>query len=172
VALACDARVRGSNPKATLGLPEVNLGLTPGWGGSQRLPRLIGIPTALAAMHAGEPIPAEQWAGRTAASDQLIDSAVTHVTAIDWKPARHTRQSPVPVVGRMTDEFYENVRGAVPQMPGKSVAARLADLDLVYRGGPLPLCDAVALETEAFMQLAGSAESKRLIAAFFAARKM
>jgi hypothetical protein len=122
-------------------------------------------------MHAGEPIPAEQWADRTVPSDQLIDAAVTHVTAFDWKKARQARRSPVPAAGRMTEDFYENVREAVPQMPEKSVAARLADLDLAYRGGPLPLRDAVALETEAFMQLTGSAESKRLIAAFFAARK-
>ena len=42
VALACDLRVCGTNPKVQLGLPEVKLGLIPGWGGTQRLPRLIG----------------------------------------------------------------------------------------------------------------------------------
>src|SRR4051812_29527351 len=43
VALACDYRVCGTNPKVQLGLPEVSLGLIPGWGGTQRLPRLVGI---------------------------------------------------------------------------------------------------------------------------------
>src|SRR5687768_16830213 len=43
VALACDYRVCGTNPKVQLGLPEVKLGLIPGWGGTQRLPRLVGV---------------------------------------------------------------------------------------------------------------------------------
>lgn len=47
VALACDYRLAGTNPKARFGLPEVTLGLIPGWGGTQRLPRLIGVRSAL-----------------------------------------------------------------------------------------------------------------------------
>src|SRR5947208_565735 len=43
VALACDYRVCGTNPKVQLGLPEVKLGLIPGWGGTQRLPRIIDM---------------------------------------------------------------------------------------------------------------------------------
>jgi enoyl-CoA hydratase/carnithine racemase len=171
VSLACDARISGTSPKVALGLPEVNLGLVPGWGGSQRLPRLIGVPNALAAMHAGEPVPVKQWATRTVPSDQLVAAAIGHLSGFDWKAARRVRQSALPAAGRMNADFYENVREAVPQMPGKSVAARLAALELVYRGGPLPLADAVRLETESFLQLAGSAESKRRIADFFVSRK-
>jgi enoyl-CoA hydratase/carnithine racemase len=47
VALACDYRLAGTSPRTRLGLPEVTLGLIPGWGGTQRLPRLVGIITAL-----------------------------------------------------------------------------------------------------------------------------
>jgi enoyl-CoA hydratase/carnithine racemase len=46
-ALACHFRFMTDNPKACIGLPEVNLGITPGWGGIQRLPRLLGKPKAL-----------------------------------------------------------------------------------------------------------------------------
>jgi enoyl-CoA hydratase/3-hydroxyacyl-CoA dehydrogenase len=46
-AIACHFRIMTDNPKALIGLPEVNLGITPGWGGIQRLPRLIGKPKAL-----------------------------------------------------------------------------------------------------------------------------
>ena len=46
-ALACHFRIMADNPKAFIGLPEVNLGITPGWGGIQRMPRLIGKPKAL-----------------------------------------------------------------------------------------------------------------------------
>ncbi|MBN1381356.1 MAG: enoyl-CoA hydratase/isomerase family protein [Deltaproteobacteria bacterium] len=46
-ALACHFRIMTDNPKATIGLTEVNLGITPGWGGIQRLPRVVGKPKAL-----------------------------------------------------------------------------------------------------------------------------
>jgi len=46
-AIACHFRIMTDNPKAFIGLPEVNLGITPGWGGIQRLPRLLGKPRAL-----------------------------------------------------------------------------------------------------------------------------
>ncbi len=47
LALACHFRFMTDNPKATIGLPELNLGITPGWGGIQRLPRLLGRSRAL-----------------------------------------------------------------------------------------------------------------------------
>jgi enoyl-CoA hydratase/carnithine racemase len=46
VALACDTRLLGTNPRVELGLPETKLGLIPGWGGTQRLPRIAGMELA------------------------------------------------------------------------------------------------------------------------------
>ena len=56
VTLACDDRIVGSNPKIELGLPEVNLGLIPGWGGTQRLPRLVGLNAAANLLSTGQSI--------------------------------------------------------------------------------------------------------------------
>jgi 3-hydroxyacyl-CoA dehydrogenase/enoyl-CoA hydratase/3-hydroxybutyryl-CoA epimerase len=56
LALACHARVLSDDPKTALGLPEVNLGVLPGFGGSQRLPRLIGVAPALDMMLTGKHI--------------------------------------------------------------------------------------------------------------------
>src|SRR6185437_14435746 len=56
VALACDARAVGQHPKVLLGLPEVKLGLIPGWGGTQRLTRIIGWESAARMLASGEPI--------------------------------------------------------------------------------------------------------------------
>src|SRR5688572_27009799 len=56
LALACHARVLSDDPKTALGLPEVNLGVLPGFGGSQRLPRLVGIAPALDMMLTGKHI--------------------------------------------------------------------------------------------------------------------
>src|SRR3546814_14580022 len=46
ISLACDYRVASNDPSTRIGLPEVKLGIYPGWGGSVRLPRLVGAPAA------------------------------------------------------------------------------------------------------------------------------
>jgi len=56
LALACTYRVVTDNPKTTIGLPEVNLGIFPGWGGTQRLPRLIGLLEGLPMVLSGRPV--------------------------------------------------------------------------------------------------------------------
>jgi 3-hydroxyacyl-CoA dehydrogenase len=73
VALCCDYRVAA--PKAPVGLPEVKLGLLPGAGGTQRLPRLIGAEKALAFMLSGDPIPAPE-ARQLGIVDDVVDGDV------------------------------------------------------------------------------------------------
>ena len=58
--LACDYRVVTDNPKVQLGAPEVKLGIIPGWGGTQRLPRLIGLQKALPLILNGSSINAKK----------------------------------------------------------------------------------------------------------------
>jgi 3-hydroxyacyl-CoA dehydrogenase len=70
VALSCHARVAAS--QALIGLPESKLGLLPGAGGTQRLPRLVGLETALNMILSGEPVPAKLLA-RTALLDRVVD---------------------------------------------------------------------------------------------------
>ncbi|NTV13029.1 MAG: hypothetical protein HGA96_03710 [Desulfobulbaceae bacterium] len=60
LALACDYRILSADPSTTLGLPETHLGIIPAFGSSQRLPRLVGIRTALAIFSGGAPITAAQ----------------------------------------------------------------------------------------------------------------
>jgi len=170
VALACDYRICGTDAKVQLGLPEVKLGLIPGWGGTQRLPRLIGVPGALAAIHSGTPIVTTELA-HIIASDRLLSHAAQMTARLDWQSARALRKAALPPDKQMSGDFFENVRESIPQMYAESVVTRLAAADVIYRGGPLPLTDGIALETEAFLRLAGSVESKRLIADFFASRK-
>jgi 3-hydroxyacyl-CoA dehydrogenase/enoyl-CoA hydratase/3-hydroxybutyryl-CoA epimerase len=71
MALACTYRLVTDDPKTTLGLPEVNLGIIPGWGGTQRLPRVIGLGAALGLILAGKPV-----AGRKAHRMGLADGIV------------------------------------------------------------------------------------------------
>ncbi|MHC4108909.1 MAG: enoyl-CoA hydratase-related protein, partial [Planctomycetota bacterium] len=73
-----DYRVVTDDPKTSLGQPEVNLGIIPGWGGTQRLPRLVGLPQALRMILTGKPV-----AGRKAYRIGLADSIVTRAFAED-----------------------------------------------------------------------------------------
>jgi 3-hydroxyacyl-CoA dehydrogenase/enoyl-CoA hydratase/3-hydroxybutyryl-CoA epimerase len=80
LALACRMRVAARAPETRIALPEVQLGIHPGWGGSARLPRLIGAPKALAMMLTGRTASAERalaegLVDRLAAPDALLDEA-------------------------------------------------------------------------------------------------
>lgn len=164
VALACDYRVCGTNPKVQLGLPEVTLGLIPGWGGTQRLPRIVGINQASTAIANSESLSARDAEAldlvlTTVGSEQLIDAAATMIAGTPTHASHETRASKL----RSTP--------ACSASPTGFTGAAAEAVRLMVEGAALPLYDAIKLETEAFMRLAGSDDSKRLIAAFFASRK-
>ncbi|MEX1013187.1 MAG: 3-hydroxyacyl-CoA dehydrogenase NAD-binding domain-containing protein [Waddliaceae bacterium] len=70
-ALTCDYRIVTDDPKTSLGLPEVNLGIFPGWGGTQRLPRLIGLKEALKMILSGKPVDGNK-AFKIGLADQIV----------------------------------------------------------------------------------------------------
>jgi 3-hydroxyacyl-CoA dehydrogenase/enoyl-CoA hydratase/3-hydroxybutyryl-CoA epimerase len=80
LALACQYRVATDGPKTQIGLPETQLGIIPGWGGSQRLPRLIGLGAALDIICAGKSINADK-ARRIGLVDAAVPSVVLRETA-------------------------------------------------------------------------------------------
>ncbi|MBA4187329.1 MAG: hypothetical protein C0467_04840 [Planctomycetaceae bacterium] len=163
VALACDHRICGRNPKVRLGLPEVTLGLIPGWGGTQRLPRIIGMEMAAEMLTTGRSVDANE-----AAKFRLVAEVVESALLLDDAAKRcETAQSAAAVrvikQGCVTSD----------STPGNAshTGAAAEGVRVMVEGASLPLKEAIAVETEAFMRLAGSDESKRLIAAFFASRK-
>ena len=155
VALASDYRLVGNHPKVRLGLPEVKLGLIPGWGGTQRLSRIVGLQPAATMLLGGESYSASDAKLMHLAQDggdNLLESACAFVVGNR---------------GRVQSEVQkEFVSPSEPEF----LAAREA-VRVMVEGASLPLDEAIELETEAFMQLAGSPESKRLIGEFFASRK-
>ncbi|HEX4611570.1 MAG TPA: enoyl-CoA hydratase-related protein [Urbifossiella sp.] len=166
VALACDYRVVGTHPKVQLGLPEGKLGLIPGWGGTQRLPRIVGWSRAVAMLVSGDAIGTNEaefldLVATTVGSGSLIEFACGMVRGAGpaaWRKERATKQQPA--------AFNPDQPGPEPE----SAAAREA-VRVVRAGAKLPLPDAIPLETEAFLRLAGADASRAKIAAFFAARK-
>ncbi len=168
VALACDYRVCGTNPRVELGLPEVKLGLIPGWGGTQRLPRVSDLATAAQMIATGTGMAGPQaknvaWiVEEIAPSELLLDRSVDLLLggSIPWREDRSTKKGPV-----------RSEKHAAIRMPPEASVAVCEVFSVLTRGAALPLHDAIKLETEAFLRLAGSDESKRLIAEFFASRK-
>jgi enoyl-CoA hydratase/carnithine racemase len=144
----------------------VKLGLIPGWGGTQRLPRVVGMSEASemlasARTHNGAMALTLRLADAVVASERLHDKAAATTAGADAARAvRAKKLHPLPAI-----EQQSTTTGATG-----STAAREA-VRVLTEGAGLPLYEAIRLETEAFMRLAGSDESKRLIAEFFASRK-
>jgi enoyl-CoA hydratase/carnithine racemase len=176
VALACDFRICGTSPKVQLGLPEIKLGLIPGWGGTQRLPRLIGVEEAIERLLSGEsydatdPAP-EDLVDATVPSEALADTASTWLTTGDWRTVREVKRSPVPAEMLPSAEFLADTRQTLDVIDPPMRPAAAAILKVVLEGSLTDLAGGIRLETEAFVQLAQSDNARQLIAEFFAKRK-
>ncbi|MCW2254107.1 3-hydroxyacyl-CoA dehydrogenase/enoyl-CoA hydratase/3-hydroxybutyryl-CoA epimerase [Providencia alcalifaciens] len=94
LALACHARVCSDDDKTRLGLPEVQLGLLPGSGGTQRLPKLIGIPNALELMLTGRQLKAKQ-AQRIRLVDDVVPEAILLDVAIKMAKKDKIQRAPI-----------------------------------------------------------------------------
>src|SRR3546814_18877430 len=82
LALACKYRVASNDPSTRIGLPEVKLGIYPGWGGSVRLPRLVGAPAAMDMMLTGRALSAKN-ARAIGLVDKVVDAALLVDAAAD-----------------------------------------------------------------------------------------
>ncbi|TWT20071.1 3-hydroxyacyl-CoA dehydrogenase [Luteimonas marina] len=82
ISLACDYRVASSDPSTRIGLPEVKLGIYPGWGGSVRLPRLVGAPAAMDVMLTGRTLSAAS-AKAMGVVDKVVEPALLIDAAAD-----------------------------------------------------------------------------------------
>ncbi len=171
LALGCNYRV--VHKDARLGLPEVKLGLIPGAGGTQRLPRLIGVEGALNVIVGGEPLPAQLLAktpliDRLAEGD-LLAAAVDFAAGVSAQPAAHPRVRDRVVRERDLEalaQFARNtVRTAFPALP-----APLAAVDAVAAAATLPFEEGLAEERRLFTQLFTGRESRALRHLFFAER--
>jgi 3-hydroxyacyl-CoA dehydrogenase/enoyl-CoA hydratase/carnithine racemase len=176
LALACDLRIATAEPHTSLGLPEVKLGLLPGWGGTVRLPRLIGPGPAVEFAVSGEPVD-----GPTAALLGLVDACVPAAVAVESARRlveRHAvapqvvadrrRRQAAPVALDPTERgFLEATAAAVILgRTGGHYPAPPAILRTILAGGDLPADAAGRLESRAFAELARTTVSANLIRVF------
>ncbi|MCP5328123.1 MAG: 3-hydroxyacyl-CoA dehydrogenase NAD-binding domain-containing protein [Steroidobacteraceae bacterium] len=176
LAMACHYRVVLASAK--LGLPEVKLGLIPGAGGTQRLPRLIGVEAALNVMLAGEPLPATLFA-KTPLIDRLVeknllDAAMAfagevvdarRADAATLLPRARDRKIEEPNLEALLQFARNTVRTAFKEYP-----APLAIIDAVQAAAKLPFEQGMVEERRMFEPLMASPVSKALRHIFFAER--
>ncbi len=176
VALAFDYRLAGSNPKCEMGLPEVKVGLIPGWGGTQRLPRVIGPSPAAELICAGEGVkPARArelgLVFDAVPSEKLMDEAKRLLAwarqSGDWHEARKRKQQPVGLTEEQHSFAFAVARAQILAKTKGQMPAPLAALDAIAKGCNLPLVEGLKIETDQFVPLVGSLISRNLIAVFF-----
>ncbi|PMQ15959.1 3-hydroxyacyl-CoA dehydrogenase NAD-binding domain-containing protein [Janthinobacterium sp. AD80] len=172
LALGCNYRVAA--PGAQMALPEVKLGILPGAGGTQRLPRVLGLETALNMIVSGTPVASEKLAG-TALFDEviapgadLLAAAVAFATKVaELRPLPKVRERKVDYPNH--EAFLQFSRNTVKAMSGP-FPAPLKCVDAVAAAVTMKFDDGLKYERELFMQLVQSPESKALRHAFFAER--
>ena len=173
VALGCHYRVAIAGAK--VGLPEVKLGLLPGAGGTQRLPRLIGIEAALGIIVSGDPVPAT-LAAKTGVIDKIIEGDLLE-GALDYARGLAARKAPLRKVrdlkvdtGKIPAGFFDEARKRVAKEK-KNLFAPQRIVDALEAAATLPFDKGMARERELFLQCAQNSQSKALQHVFFAERK-
>lgn len=176
VALGFDYRLAGTHAKTEIGLPEVKLGLIPGWGGTQRMTRIIGPALATELICAGETVKADRARQLgivfdVVPSERLMEEAMALLSwsreTRDWQSARKRKQQPVGLSEDQLNFTYAVARATLLARTKVQLPAPIAALDAIMKGCNLVLKEGLQLETELFVRLVGSPISKNLIAIFF-----
>src|SRR5471032_3376244 len=173
LALGCHYRV--AMPGAQIALPEVKLGLLPGAGGTQRLPRVLGLEMALNMIVSGTPVLSDKLANTElfdavfAADADLVSSAVAFAETIaEARPLPKVRDRKVDYPNH--EAFLQFSRNTVKAMSGP-FPAPLECVETVAASVTMKFEDGMKFERERFIHLIQTTESKALRHAFFAERQ-
>ncbi|WP_416306555.1 fatty acid oxidation complex subunit alpha FadB [Neptunicella sp. SCSIO 80796] len=174
--LACDLRV--ADTTAQIGLPEVKLGLMPGFGGTVRLPRLIGADNAMEWMSTGKNHKAAKALAVGAVDavvepDKLIDAAMSMVAdaidgKIDWQARRAQKQAPLGLNKNESTMCFSTAKAMVFAQAGKHYPAPHVMVDTIAGAARLERDAALKLENEGFVKLAKTDAAKAQIGIFMA----
>ena len=174
VCLACDCRVISS--KAAIGLPETGLGIIPGWGGTVRLPRLIGYTDAVQWIVSGQqqkPAAAQQ-AGAVdviAEPEELRTESLKVLQEMvdgtrDYEARRLQKTSPLTLSDAELEAAASNYRAAVVGKLGSHYPAQLKAIDLVAGAASLGRDEAVRRENVAFYEISQTPQARALVGLF------
>ena len=175
--VALSAHYRLALPAATVGLPEVNLGLLPGSGGTQRAPRLMGVQAATAMMLSGQHLKA-QAALQAGLVDKLVEGADAQAAGLAYvrellaakAPVRRTRDlaiaEPQAALAWLEEQKAETAKKA------RGLFSPLKIIECVQAAVQLPFDEGLARERALFIECLDSPQRAGLIHAFFAEREV
>ena len=169
VALACDWRVASPDSVTKIGLPETKLGIIPAWGGSTRLPRLIGVPAALDLILAGKTVSAQHalklgMIDEVASRETLIRAAV-QLAARGKHPRSFTHSTPVNAA--VSAVVAHKARADVQRRTRGNYPAVDAALEVILRGSGEDEAASLARERAAVAELAPHDSARNLLRVFF-----
>src|SRR6266446_6720988 len=177
MALACHYRV--AVPSAKVGLPEVQIGILPGAGGTQRLPRLVGPKAAMELITSGRHVPAEE-AHKLGIIDEIVPEGTDLRAAAIAFARRIADTRPLPRIRDRDDKLadaksdpgmFEAFRKSIARR-ARNQRAPYACIEAVEAACNLPFDEGCALERKLFAEQVNSAEARALRYAFFAEREV
>jgi len=174
--LACDLRV--ADTTASIGLPEVKLGLMPGFGGTVRLPRVIGADNALEWMTTGRDRKAAKALAEGAvdaivAPDKLIQAAISMASdaaagKIDWQARKAQKKAPLQLNKNEATMSFSTAAAMVAAQAGKHYPAPHMMVETVSKAATLDRDGALKLENQGFVALSKTDAAKAQIGIFMA----
>lgn len=176
LALACDWRLAAASEKVKIGLPEVNLGILPGFGGSIRLPRLLGPAKALPLILGGLMVSAKKavklgMVDRLFAEDKLLDKSIEFAKELIASGKKRKKRNAFLVLIEKTllgpSIIYPTARKDVLKRTKGHYPAPLKALELIEKTCADDSARAYKMESEMFADLAVTHVSKNLIELFF-----
>jgi 3-hydroxyacyl-CoA dehydrogenase / enoyl-CoA hydratase / 3-hydroxybutyryl-CoA epimerase / enoyl-CoA isomerase len=174
IALAMDYRVAGS--KAQVGLPETKLGIIPGWGGTVRLPRLIGADHAIEWVSGAKYYKAPE-AFKFGAVDAVVDDTKTFDSAfillnraikneLNWKERRTQKTSPLRLDKIESVMSFDGSKAFVAGMAGPHYPAPVAAVESMQQGARKTRDEAIAIEGQIFSKMAKTPTAECLVQVF------
>ena len=171
LALGCHFRVAVAG--AQIALPEVKLGILPGAGGTQRLPRVLGVETALNMIVSGNPVPSEKLKGTPLFDEflegELVAGAIAFAQKVvkEGRPLKKVRDIKIDYPN--ADGFFQFSRNTIKAV-ARNFPAPLKCVDAVAAAVSKPFEEGLAYERSLFVELVQTPESKSLRHAFFGER--
>ncbi len=180
--LACHYRVCADNPKIVLGLPEVLVGLFPGGGGTQRLPRLMGVQPALMYLMQGKNMSPQEALGlkvvhEVAPLAEIVDRAKAWVKANPTKGVQPWDEKSFRFpggVGMASPSFAQSFMAGtavVGKQTSFNMNAPLAILSAVYEGSQLPMDTALRVESKYFAKIVADPQAGNMIRSLFISKQ-
>ncbi|RMG39234.1 MAG: 3-hydroxyacyl-CoA dehydrogenase [Planctomycetota bacterium] len=178
--LCFDDRIASRSPKTKIALPEVKVGLIPGWGGTQRLPRLIGLHPAIEMITSGQPVDAARAEAVGLVFDavppeQLLDEGMRRLEWLagqPWQQWRAHREQPLGLTDDQLQFAYAVSEGFLTSKTKRQYPAPHVALRAIRDGVNRPLSEALEVEREAALEVVGTPISGNLISVFFMSTRL